>query len=686
MKKKLLLLISLFSILGYSQCLPPTAGSVVNYTQFTATLSWASEGASDQWGIYVVLAGSPSPDEATVPGYFSTTTVFTIADLNWNTCYDFYVKGICGSESTPWVSCGSACTLSYAGCGGTYADSGGPMGNYAPNSDETITICPESPGDVVTVTFNEFNVETYFDALYVFDGNTVSAPQIASDNVAGNVPGGLSGGFWGNVIPGPFSSSSIDGCLTFRFRSDFSNTTASGWIANVTCGPPLNSLELFAYFDANANGTKDASEEFFTKGTYEITSASGNEVFPFYSGNGYAVTAANPFETYNVSFTIDPEFAPNFTAPSTQTNIAITGVTPVYFPIVAANPLSNMEVSIYAGAYPNAGTSKRIIVHYANTGNTQMSGTLHFTSDPALNVTYTVPPYPLPGGGFSIDYDLDPFQQHDVDVYLNVPSIPTVSIGQPVQYSVSLASSDDMPNDNVYSVTQSIVASYDPNDIAEAHGPQIDIDDFTADDYLYYTIRFQNTGNAQAMDVRLENTLDAQIDPESLRVVSASHDYQAERIGNQLTFRFDHINLPYESQNDPLSHGFVTYKVKLNPGFTVGDIIPNVAEIYFDTNPEIVTNTFETEFVEQLSTADLNSENVLLYPNPASQYVSVKTSNNTIIRKLNIIDMVGKSVMSSDGNGSSQLNLDISKLSKGVYLMEISADMNLKTIKKLIVQ
>jgi hypothetical protein len=39
------------------------------------------------------------------------------------------------------------------------------------------------------------------------------------------------------TIPGPFTSSSIDGCLTFRFRSDGS-VNNPGWVANVTCNPP----------------------------------------------------------------------------------------------------------------------------------------------------------------------------------------------------------------------------------------------------------------------------------------------------------------------------------------------------------------------------------------------------------------------------------------------------------------
>lgn len=86
-------------------------------------------------------------------------------------------------------------------CGGQYVDAGGANANYPNSSDSTVTICP-TPGNVVTVTFTSFNTEANWDALYVFDGNSINAPQIASTNPAANVPGGLAGGFWGQQFLG----------------------------------------------------------------------------------------------------------------------------------------------------------------------------------------------------------------------------------------------------------------------------------------------------------------------------------------------------------------------------------------------------------------------------------------------------------------------------------------------------
>jgi gliding motility-associated-like protein len=120
-----------------------------------------------------------------------------------------------------------------------------------------VPICPVNPGDVVTVTFTSFNTEATWDGLYVFDGNSILSPQIPSANPAGNVPGALAGSYWGDLtgnLPGPFTSTSNDGCLTFRFRSDGSGSRA-GWVANVICSPGPNCLKPTLLTSTNITAT-----------------------------------------------------------------------------------------------------------------------------------------------------------------------------------------------------------------------------------------------------------------------------------------------------------------------------------------------------------------------------------------------------------------------------------------------
>lgn len=127
-------------------------------------------------------------------------------------------------------------------CGSVFVDDGGPA-NYADFGNYVRTICPSAPGEIVQVTFLEFNVEesgptSCWDALYVYDGPNVTSPLINSGFTSTNWPPLPNpygpGGFCGTNLPGPFTSSDPSGCLTFRFFSD-NIITRPGWRAQIDC-------------------------------------------------------------------------------------------------------------------------------------------------------------------------------------------------------------------------------------------------------------------------------------------------------------------------------------------------------------------------------------------------------------------------------------------------------------------
>ncbi len=128
-------------------------------------------------------------------------------------------------------------------CGTSQADSGGAAGVYGDNELITWTLCPDNPGDVITVTFTSFEVEgraigTCWDALFIYDGDALTDPLI----------GPVAGHCWesatdGTEIPGgalntPITSTHPSGCLTFEFESDGSGTF-DGWVYDITCAPPV---------------------------------------------------------------------------------------------------------------------------------------------------------------------------------------------------------------------------------------------------------------------------------------------------------------------------------------------------------------------------------------------------------------------------------------------------------------
>src|SRR5574343_662678 len=202
----------------------------------SASLSWTSPNTGP-WEIEYGPAGFVQGTGTIVSA--ATNTNFVISPLNPLTNYSFYVRTLCAADNpSAWSAVGNFQTSALPpGCGGNFIDSGGASGAYSNSENITTTICPTTAGDVVTVLFTSFNTEATWDALYVYDEPSTASPLIASTNGAGNVPGGLAGGWWGKTVPGPFTSTHPLGCLTFVFRSDTS-VTNPGWTANVTCGPP----------------------------------------------------------------------------------------------------------------------------------------------------------------------------------------------------------------------------------------------------------------------------------------------------------------------------------------------------------------------------------------------------------------------------------------------------------------
>ena len=219
-------------------CPKPTLLVKSNLTATSMQLAWTSNSTATTWQILKLPCGSPLPTATSTGFITATTNPFTITGLTPDTCYDFYVRGVCGpTDLSLWSVVSTATTpqILPPPCGGTFADLGGSNVNYPNSADDTVTICPANVGDAVTVTFTSFNTQATADGLYVYDGNnTITAPLIPSTNPAGTVPGALAGSYWGTTIPGPFTSTATNGCLTFRFRSGIT-INATGWTSTVTC-------------------------------------------------------------------------------------------------------------------------------------------------------------------------------------------------------------------------------------------------------------------------------------------------------------------------------------------------------------------------------------------------------------------------------------------------------------------
>lgn len=547
-----------------------------------------------------------------------------------------------------------------------------PISASTINSSQYNANCPSTNPQF----FSTYNVGSPSTSTMNMKGHTV--PMTASASIIPNNPYSI------KLVIGDTSDSTNDSAVLLK-----ANSFNIGNTANLACNP--DKIKMVSFVDANANGIKDVGELDFNLGSfkYELNNTPTSSFVISQNGIGY-IFSLNYADTYDLSYQINPEYSSYYTCSTTYNDVVITqgsSETTYYFPIINTIPYADVEVVVVPNNNPVPGFTYNNTIVYKNKGVIPTSGTLTFNYSPNVSLTSNSEPSSVSTtNGFTLDFtNLLPFETRTIDLAFSIPTIPTISLGDNVQSTSSISSTitDIIASNNTYELNKTIVGSYDPNDINETHGNEILFSDFGTNDYLYYTIRFQNTGTGNANFISIINNLPIELDGSSMVMLQSSHNYNLTRKANgELRWFFENINLAPSSVNNDDSQGYVTFKIKPTAGYSVGTLIENTAEIYFDYNPAIVTNTFETLFVNALSNESHTLQNFAVYPNPANDFITIQNRDNTIISKVSIVDILGKSIKTSNCN-SSEVSIDISNLNSGIYFVEIYSN-EVKTTQKII--
>ncbi|MFI5171831.1 MAG: SBBP repeat-containing protein [Chitinophagales bacterium] len=126
------------------------------------------------------------------------------------------------------------------------------------------------------------------------------------------------------------------------------------------------------------------------------------------------------------------------------------------------------------------------------------------------------------------------------------------------------------------------------------------------DQTLTYTITFQNTGTAEAVNIDVLDTLSEWLDINSLAVVGKSHAMFTEILpGNVLKFNYNNIHLPDSTTNEAESHGYVIFEIRPLPATPTGSVIENRSAIYFDYNDPVFTNSVLNTVIDVIPDFDI---------------------------------------------------------------------------------
>jgi hypothetical protein len=167
---------------------------------------------------------------------FADTAAVVLTGLQPGMVYELEVRARCDAEEE-YVHRSPVVRFQMdAACGYAFTDPGGEQESYPSYGNSVQTICPEDPDRPVSIAFTSFQLEPWYDVLYVFDGPDTLSPLIGSSNPAPlTTPNFGPGGWWGlSNLPETFVSSHPSGCLTTVFISDHT-VEYEGWVAEVVC-------------------------------------------------------------------------------------------------------------------------------------------------------------------------------------------------------------------------------------------------------------------------------------------------------------------------------------------------------------------------------------------------------------------------------------------------------------------
>ena len=260
----------------------------------------------------------------------------------------------------------------------------------------------------------------------------------------------------------------------------------------------------------------------------------------------------------------------------------------------------------------------------------------------------------------------------------------TVHVGDTLCFRVytNILPADIDPSNNDYTICLPVVYSYDPN-LKEVSPRGTGTEGYipATTDSLTYTVHFQNTGTSYATNVVIIDTLDPSISVNSVKILGVSQPMTPVWLApNIVQFNYNSIFLPDSATNEIASHGFVRFMVKLNSALPAGTQIRNTAEIYFDSNPAVVTNTaLNTIQGPTTGLSATTNAGIRIYPNPASDYITIENLLNGSIS----VESMSGAVIEKQSISSNKTRVDISKLPAGIYVIRcIGPDAT--TVKKFI--
>ncbi|MCB0843936.1 MAG: T9SS type A sorting domain-containing protein [Bacteroidetes bacterium] len=350
-------------------------------------------------------------------------------------------------------------------------------------------------------------------------------------------------------------------------------------------------------------------------------------------------------------------------APPTQLNLAV-----------------DLVVSTIRPGFPHT-----YYLKVTNKGMATSAANLTFVHDPNMVVMPTLGNYTPVNS--TLTYNLPPILPGQTWMTSFIGAAPaSTMLGDSVFTSISVSLPGDIDTtDNEMTYLNIVVGSFDPNDkqVIPA-GEESEGYILTNEQLMRYTVRFQNTGTDTAFYVTIKDFIDEDLALETLTLGPSSHPYSLRIKDRELEFFFDNILLPDSGTNLEASQGFVSYSIRHKETLPIGTQITNKAAIYFDFNAPVITNTVLNTVTENVSIASGWESAITIYPNPASDWIQIKIPQG-VIKNWQLFDLSGRMISQGRDFSTSELQIPVSEISSGVYLLEVESH-NQRYVGKILIE
>ncbi|HUH74491.1 MAG TPA: T9SS type A sorting domain-containing protein [Chitinophagales bacterium] len=489
-------------------------------------------------------------------------------------------------------------------------------------------------------------------------------------------------------------------CTDANETSEFKQTAIDFGYPNVIISSFCNSAgegEYYTLFgnaklDMNNNGCEEG-DMIYPNLKVKITNASESDyIYSDINGIFYAAFNADtvsfqPILDHPNYFIVNPKTA-TFTLPDTiSPSFCIT-------PNGVHNDLSISVIPTIAARPGFSDATYKVV--YKNQGTTTQSGTVAFNYDETKMNFISASPIADNTSAGNVSYDfsnLAPFETRSalITMRTNSPTDnPAINSGDVLEFTSTITgATDETPDDNLATLNQTVVGSFDPNDKTCLEGEIVSPELIGKN--VHYLIRFENTGTANAENIVVTDFIDTTVfEISTMQITDASHICHTQiSQGNKVQFIFSDIQLPF---TEPDKHGYVAFSIKLKEDLVIGDSIKNKADIFFDYNLPIQTNIAAAEInyktVTYIGKNQTLQGSLDIYPNPSNgQFTLELKANIKAPVQISILNVEGQVVFAKTLNHQNQSNLplDLKHLAKGVYLIKAQIENDVLS-KKVVIQ